>query len=391
MSEIALTKRGVYALLKALAGEAALRFERVQLGNGRDAGADAGALSNPLLTAMLEQATIVDDFVQLTIKFNNASVETGFTANEIGILIADPDTPDESLLYAYGYYKDSEADYIPSGLARPIETTMTFLIYVGEAQNVSATLSQSLVYAAKQDLEEHVSATGNVHKLTAKDIGLENAETVGVNDMTPTYKEATALTALENGEKLSTAFGKLAKAVSSLIAHIKDGVAHITADERIAWNAKADDNHVHAANDINSGTLGIARGGTGANTVLSAINALLAKGVGVDIVFNATNGVLRGVKGTVATNDQWRVVGGGADNSGYLEIATADDGSEPVYVRQYSGAFVTAVRTLTLLDASGDTYFPGVVYGQNNGQIREVVVGTSTPTLKEGQIGLVYA
>ena len=49
----------------------------------------------------------------------------------------------------------------------------------------------------------------------------------------------------------------------------------------------------------------------------------------------------------------------------FLELATADDGSEPIYVRQYynSGAnlFGTIVRTATLLDASGNTSFPGTV------------------------------
>jgi len=42
-----------------------------------------------------------------------------------------------------------------------------------------------------------------------------------------------------------------------------------------------------------------------------------------------------------------------------LEIATADDASEPIYVRQYSGVFSNISRTLTLLDGSGNTVVPG--------------------------------
>ena len=73
-----------------------------------------------------------------------------------------------------------------------------------------------------------------------------------------------------------------------------------------------------------------------------------------------------GVKGivfNVATNDYARIVGGAtANNTGYLELATADDGSEPIYVRQYSnGKFVTLARTAILLDAKGNTSFPGTV------------------------------
>jgi hypothetical protein len=67
------------------------------------------------------------------------------------------------------------------------------------------------------------------------------------------------------------------------------------------------------------------------------------------------------VRGNMADNDQARIlVGGTASNAGFLEIATADDGSEPIHVRQYSGAFATLVRTATILDGSGNTSFPGV-------------------------------
>lgn len=70
-----------------------------------------------------------------------------------------------------------------------------------------------------------------------------------------------------------------------------------------------------------------------------------------------------GIKGTCADNDFWRVGGGGtSSNSGYMEIATADDGTEPIYVRQYSGVFTTLKRTLTLLDSSGNTRLPGNLY-----------------------------
>ena len=55
------------------------------------------------------------------------------------------------------------------------------------------------------------------------------------------------------------------------------------------------------------------------------------------------------------------MVGGTASNAGYAELATADDGSEPIYVRQYTGVFTNLARTATLLDGSGNTSFPGTV------------------------------
>ena len=75
---------------------------------------------------------------------------------------------------------------------------------------------------------------------------------------------------------------------------------------------------------------------------------------------NVTSGFANGVKWQVGDND-YAIIRGGATGSdgGYLEIATADGTNEPIYVRQYSGAFTTIKRTLTLLDASGNTILPG--------------------------------
>lgn len=72
------------------------------------------------------------------------------------------------------------------------------------------------------------------------------------------------------------------------------------------------------------------------------------------------------------------VVGGGdgvairagstGNDAGYLELATADNGNEPIYVRQYSSgaggsenSFTTVARTATLLDDNGNTSFPGTL------------------------------
>lgn len=61
----------------------------------------------------------------------------------------------------------------------------------------------------------------------------------------------------------------------------------------------------------------------------------------------------------MADNDLFRIRCGGPSNQGWVEIATADDGTEPIYVRQYRGAFASITRTLTLLDGSGNTICPG--------------------------------
>jgi hypothetical protein len=87
------------------------------------------------------------------------------------------------------------------------------------------------------------------------------------------------------------------------------------------------------------------------------------------------------VRGNMGDSDQARIlVGATASNAGYLEIATADDGTEPIHVRQYTGVFATLARTATLLDASGNTSFPGTVSASFTGNIGASTRGTGAFT-----------
>ena len=53
-------------------------------------------------------------------------------------------------------------------------------------------------------------------------------------------------------------------------------------------------------------------------------------------------------------------VGGTDDNDTFLEIATTDNGNEPIYMRQYNSNKVLA-HSATILDADGNTSFPGTL------------------------------
>ena len=80
-------------------------------------------------------------------------------------------------------------------------------------------------------------------------------------------------------------------------------------------------------------------------------------------------------------NDQFRIIAGSnGNNNGWAEIATADDGNEPIYVRQYTGVFSSVVRTLTLLDANGYTHFPSYINiggNENNNSSPDRVWGSN--------------
>jgi hypothetical protein len=117
-------------------------------------------------------------------------------------------------------------------------------------------------------------------------------------------------------------------------------------------------------------------------------------------VISATTGTLtfansgvtkRGILGTVGDNDQWFFGGGAtATNAGFLEIATGDDGTEPIHVRQYSGGTPltgTITRTLTLLDASGNSSFPGTITGNGSGLTTLNASNLTTGTVAGARLG----
>ena len=131
--------------------------------------------------------------------------------------------------------------------------------------------------------------------------------------------------------------------------------------------------------------LSLAQGGTGQTSANNVLNAILPLQSGhsskvlqtdgtntlwttlpstITKTLNTVAGInsVELVRGNMADNDYFRIlVGGTASNAGYAEIATASSGTEPIYVRQYTGEFTSLVRTLTLLDGAGNSSFPGSI------------------------------
>ena len=68
---------------------------------------------------------------------------------------------------------------------------------------------------------------------------------------------------------------------------------------------------------------------------------------------------------TMGNDDIARISVGGSADKGWLEIATADNGNEPIYVRQYVGLFGQVANEAVLLDGSGNTKFPHNVTAAN--------------------------
>ena len=153
----------------------------------------------------------------------------------------------------------------------------------------------------------------------------------------------------------------------------------------------SDDSHNHSISTI-----------TGLQTALDGKLASGATAVAATkIVATAETGTTAElIRATMGGSDKFRIlVGGATADAGYAEIAVCDNGTEPIYVRQYSGSqeFTTLVRSLTLLDESGNSSFPGTLTGTSFNSITGLssttpivngtaAVGTSTTAARSDHV-----
>lgn len=169
--------------------------------------------------------------------------------------------------------------------------------------------------ATKAAFDEHIGSRSNPHGVTKSQVGLDNVPNVDTNNQTPTYTAAEALAKMVTGEKLGTAFGKIAKAVDELITHLSDTAKHVTAEERANWNGKANGNHTHTASEVGAltnikiGTVTTGAAGSSAAASVSTsgtvttLNLTIPKGDTGAKGTNGTNGAAAGFGTPTATVD----------------------------------------------------------------------------------------
>lgn len=183
-----------------------------------------------------------------------------------------------NLLYAYT--NDGANAGMIRAYASDVVSEETVVVYleISNSANVTAYLTPDAAYVLQSDYENHLNAT-NPHKITAKDIGLGNVDNMHISDFTPTFTEADTLSNITSQTKFSDLFGKIQKAIASLIDHIgnKNNPHSVTLNQ-VGAAAKE---HNHSANDITEGVLPVARGGTGVNTQEELINLLGKPVIGI--------------------------------------------------------------------------------------------------------------
>lgn len=258
-----LTDEGLSMIVRAINGET-ITFTKLVLGNGTPSDLDnVTEMANPLLDVSFTDSDTGDSYLLLTGEVSSADIESSFYGNELGVYAKIGD--EEEVLYAYRYTEN--ADFFPSSdSGRTIELTISVVVQVGLAENVTAILVEGAVYALKSDFDSHVANTSNPHSVTKSQVGLGNVPNVTTNNQTPTFTQAGVRTNIVSGEKLSLMLGKIAKLFADFSTHLSASNPHSINCSKIGASPTT---HKHSAVDITSGTLSTDRGGTGMGGVFS--------------------------------------------------------------------------------------------------------------------------
>lgn len=143
-------------------------------------------------------------------------------------------------------FVQNEIGNLINGAPETANTLKELSELIEEHQDVTDALNAAIGTKANQtDFSSHIDNKSNPHGVTKVQVGLGNVPNVATNNQTPSYTEATTLSKLSSGEKLSVAFGKISKAVTDLISHVADSVKHITSTERTNWNDANSKKHTH--------------------------------------------------------------------------------------------------------------------------------------------------
>lgn len=151
------------ALLAAAQDGTEISFTRFAIGDG-----DLGELELADLTALISEQdslaingiTVDGDQANITpAALTNAGLATGYRITELGLFADDPDGPGE-ILYCVANAGEL-GNYLPAESSSPVEMEFPLVVLVAGAENVSAVINTSLVYALQEDVDAAVTPLQN--------------------------------------------------------------------------------------------------------------------------------------------------------------------------------------------------------------------------------------
>lgn len=244
---------------------------------------EQSVLSGTMRNATIANATNQPEGYRVTLRVTNTGVKSSYIFKQLGLFATAEDesevlfailqsengetVPDESELYTYD---------------------VSLIIAISDTSNITVNVDKTS-YVTEEELDGHKTDKTNPHGVTKAQVGLGNVPNVSTNDQTPTYTVPASNAGLVSGEKIETAFGKIARAVASLIAHIANksnphsitkaqvglGNADNTSDvnkpissaTQTALNGKSDKAHKHKTADISDMPTALPADGGNADTV----------------------------------------------------------------------------------------------------------------------------
>lgn len=279
------TNAGVEVLKKAIGGK---KVTITAAKSGTDTVPESELKEQSVLSGTVRNATIANatnqpEGYRVTLRVTNTGVKSSYIFKQLGLFATAEDesevlfailqsengetVPDESELYTYD---------------------VSLIIAISDTSNITVNVDKTS-YVTEEELDGHKKDKTNPHGVTKAQVGLGNVPNVNTNDQTPTYTVPASNAGLVSGEKIGTAFGKIARAVASLIAHIANksnphsvtkaqvglGNADNTSDvnkpissaTQTALNGKSDKAHKHKTADISDMPTALPADGGNADTV----------------------------------------------------------------------------------------------------------------------------
>lgn len=279
------TNAGVEVLKKAIGGK---KVTITAAKSGTDTVPESELKEQCVLSGTMRNATIANatnqpEGYRVTLRVTNTGVKSSYIFKQLGLFATAEDesevlfailqsengetVPDESELYTYD---------------------VSLIIAISDTSNITVNVDKTS-YVTEEELDGHKKDKTNPHGVTKAQVGLGNVPNVSTNDQTPTYTVPASNAGLVSGEKLGTAFGKIARAVASLIAHIANksnphsvtkaqvGLANadntsdvnkpISSATQTALNGKSDKIHKHKIADISDMPTALPADGGNADTV----------------------------------------------------------------------------------------------------------------------------
>ncbi len=213
-----ITNAGVELIKNMMSGETIV-ITAVKSGTGK---VSESALSKQTDVADVKQNGTVqsiknkDNAISVSVLFENSGLAKGYTMNQIGIYAKTSDQTE--ILFAIS--QDNAGKEIPSESSMPYYSLVSNFNFSFSNDLSITSAVEPLGYVTLEAFEEHKNDTNNPHKVTKKQVGLDNVPNVETNDQTVTFNDITELSTISSGDKMSPVFAKIKLAISKLITHL---------------------------------------------------------------------------------------------------------------------------------------------------------------------------